>query len=340
MRQRLSQAALRARDIGLGNPPPTGSRRGAPRWGTSKNRPPRKGITHILLDGINHVAVLTGDTDRFTAFYEEVFGATSVVLQERDGFKVTMVRIGPTAELNVFELAGNTESQRQITDFGHILSLFFRDPDGLKAEVCVINPDARPGVHNPRGPRHCDTTTPTSRRRIGSPTSEARAGGSVCADGSSPEFVEDLAERLVTVGTHLLGPLALHVLDRGERGSANTVSSWGSSHEHGATVVGVGPGLDESQIFELTNSLTDRLFGDPGAVSDRRGPSSVGIDQIKDPAMGSSEGTHVLRQETTHVCISAAAQPFECREYMGWGFSSRIVNHVDDISQSSLSFQP
>ena len=38
-----------------------------------------------------------------------------------------------------------------VTDFGHILSLFFRDPDGLEAEVCVQNPDSQPGVHNPPG---------------------------------------------------------------------------------------------------------------------------------------------------------------------------------------------
>lgn len=37
-----------------------------------------------------------------------------------------------------------------VTDFGHILSEFFRDPDGLEAEVVVRNPDA-PGVHNPPG---------------------------------------------------------------------------------------------------------------------------------------------------------------------------------------------
>ena len=30
-----------------------------------------------------------------------------------------------------------------------------RDPDGLEAEVCVMNPDARPGVYNPPGtPSH------------------------------------------------------------------------------------------------------------------------------------------------------------------------------------------
>jgi hypothetical protein len=40
-----------------------------------------------------------------------------------------------------------------VTDFGHMLSLFFRDPDGLECEVCVENPDARPGVANPPGTR-------------------------------------------------------------------------------------------------------------------------------------------------------------------------------------------
>jgi catechol 2,3-dioxygenase-like lactoylglutathione lyase family enzyme len=143
----------------------------------------------VLLSGINHVAVLTGDTDRLVEFYGGVFDTSHHVLQEREGFKLTLLWIGPTAELNVFELAGNTEHERQVpmfgrgrldhlaleaasvesfatirerlmergatdgfvTDFGHILSLFFRDPDGLEAEVCVQNPDAVPGVHNPPG---------------------------------------------------------------------------------------------------------------------------------------------------------------------------------------------
>lgn len=143
----------------------------------------------MLLSGINHVAVLTGDTERFVEFYSRVFGATHEVLQEREGFKVTLVWVGPTSELNVFELADNIEHERQfpmfgrgrldhlaleaasidafeeirnrmlelgatdgfVTDFGHILSVFFRDPDGLEGEVCVQNPDAQPGVHNPPG---------------------------------------------------------------------------------------------------------------------------------------------------------------------------------------------
>src|SRR5262245_37559279 len=143
----------------------------------------------MLLGGFNHVAVLTGDTARFTEFYGAVFDASSKLIEEGDGFILTLVDVGPTAELNVFEIDGNTESQRQVpmfgrgrldhlaleaasieafdeirdrliardasdgfvTDFGPILSLFFRDPDGLEAEVCVTNPDAEPGIHNPPG---------------------------------------------------------------------------------------------------------------------------------------------------------------------------------------------
>ena len=96
---------------------------------------------------------------------------------------------GEFAELNVFQIDGNTEADRQtpmfgrgridhlalqaasieafdsirqrlisrgaadefVTDFGPMLSIFFRDPDGLECEVCIENPDAVPGRHNPPG---------------------------------------------------------------------------------------------------------------------------------------------------------------------------------------------
>jgi len=141
------------------------------------------------LDGINHVAVLTGDTERLVAFYGEVFDSRAETIEENEALRMTIVRVGPTEELNVFEVRGNTEHERQIpmfgrgrldhlalqaasidafdtirnrliergasdgfvTDFGPLLSIFFRDPDGLEAEVCVPNPDAQPGVHNPPG---------------------------------------------------------------------------------------------------------------------------------------------------------------------------------------------
>jgi catechol 2,3-dioxygenase-like lactoylglutathione lyase family enzyme len=144
----------------------------------------------MLLNGVNHVAVLTQDSDRLHRFYVEVFDAT-VGPEMSDGpdVRLSFIDIGPHHELNVFEVKGNTEAERQtpmfgrgridhfglqaaskeafdeirrrlmargasdgfVTDFGPILSVFFRDPDGLEGEVCVANPDAVPGVVNPPG---------------------------------------------------------------------------------------------------------------------------------------------------------------------------------------------
>lgn len=162
----------------------------------------------MLLNGINHVAILTSDTHRFVEFYEGVFEATHQVVEEQDGFRLTVVWVGPSSELNVFQLDGNTEHERQVpmfgrgrldhlaleaasidafdeirrrmiergasdgfvTDFGPVLSLFFRDPDGLEAEVCIKNPDAVPGVNNPPG-------TPASRYHPpGAPPPDRLAG--------------------------------------------------------------------------------------------------------------------------------------------------------------------
>jgi catechol 2,3-dioxygenase-like lactoylglutathione lyase family enzyme len=144
----------------------------------------------MLLDGVNHVAILTGDTDRLHAFYREVFDAPVASDQPvGEGMRMSIIDLGATGELNVFEIAENTEADRQtpifgrgridhlglqaasldafdtirerlvargvtdgfVTDFGPVLSLFFRDPDGLECEVCTPNPNARPGVHNPPG---------------------------------------------------------------------------------------------------------------------------------------------------------------------------------------------
>ena len=144
----------------------------------------------MLLDGINHVAVITADTERLIEFYGDVFGATvDGEMREGEEFRLTLVKVGPQSELNIFEVAGNQEASRQtpmlgrgridhlglqaadldafdtirdrliergasdgfVTDFGHVLSLFFVDPDGLEAEVCVSNPDAVPGQLHPPG---------------------------------------------------------------------------------------------------------------------------------------------------------------------------------------------
>ncbi|MGA2835993.1 MAG: VOC family protein [Acidimicrobiales bacterium] len=147
----------------------------------------------MLTVGINHVATLTNDAPRLHAFYEEVFDAEVVrdgpEVEGDDAVRLSIIRVGPFAELNVFQIEGNTEADRQVpmfgrgrldhfalqaasidafetirdrliargsadsfvTDFGPVLSVFFRDPDGLEGEVCVTNPDATPGVTHPPG---------------------------------------------------------------------------------------------------------------------------------------------------------------------------------------------
>jgi len=150
----------------------------------------------MLLAGINHVALLTNDSDRLHGFYRDVFDAEIAYDGEEPaggdgpgpaggrGPRFSVIRVGPFSELNVFQFEGNHEADRQtpmfgrgrldhmavhavsidafetirdrliargscdsfVTDFGPVLSLFFRDPDGLEGEVCVTNPDAEPGV--------------------------------------------------------------------------------------------------------------------------------------------------------------------------------------------------
>ncbi len=147
----------------------------------------------MLTVGLNHVATLTNDAPRLHRFYEEVFDAEVVrdapEIDGVDTVRLSVIRIGPWSELNVFQIEGNTEADRQspmfgrgrldhfalqaasveafetirgrlidrgaadsfVTDFGPVLSIFFRDPDGLEGEVCVTNPDAVPGVSHPPG---------------------------------------------------------------------------------------------------------------------------------------------------------------------------------------------
>ena len=141
-----------------------------------------KEASGLLLNGVNHVAILTNDTERLAAFYRDIFEAeVDGQAAEEEGVRLTFIRIGETAELNVFEIDGNTEADRQtpmfqrgridhlglqaasidefdetrrrliesgaseefVTDFGAILTVFFRDPDGLAG---VTNPPGTPAA--------------------------------------------------------------------------------------------------------------------------------------------------------------------------------------------------
>jgi len=149
----------------------------------------------VLTKGLNHVATITNDADRLIEFYRGVFDAVVLhdgsELPDGQGPRMTIIKLGEYSELNVFQIEGNTEADRQtpmfgrgridhfalqatsleafeeirdrliargaaddfVTDFGPFLGIFFRDPDGLEGEVCVENPDAVPGVTHPPGTR-------------------------------------------------------------------------------------------------------------------------------------------------------------------------------------------
>ena len=130
----------------------------------------------MLLDGVNHIAVISNDVGALGEFYRKVFDAhVGPTHNHGPGETMTNIRIGPGTELNVFVIDGNTEAQRQtpmwgrgridhlglaaasrqafdtirdrlietgagdgkVNDFGSVLSMFFRDPDGLEGEVLI-----------------------------------------------------------------------------------------------------------------------------------------------------------------------------------------------------------
>ena len=73
----------------------------------------------MLLDGVNHVAVLTRDTERLSRFYTQIFDAPPArVIEQQPGFKLSLIDIGAGCELNVFEIDGNAEVDRQTPMFG------------------------------------------------------------------------------------------------------------------------------------------------------------------------------------------------------------------------------
>lgn len=132
----------------------------------------------MLLTGVDHVACLTHDPARLGEFYAAVFDA-EIGPTERHGEQgeetMTVMRIGPHTELNVFTIPSSDEADRQtpmwhrgrldhlglrassyaafatirerlierggsdgtVNDFGSAFSMFFRDPDGLEGEVLV-----------------------------------------------------------------------------------------------------------------------------------------------------------------------------------------------------------
>lgn len=141
-----------------------------------------------LLKGVNHVAVLTENLDRFIDFYTRVFEAEVVFSEDAPGMRHAILRTGPDSWLHPAEVACKTHasgagamfsrghldhlalaaasqeafaeirarliacgaSSGVVEDLGAFHALWFEDPDGMQAELTVIVDPTLAGVHAPR----------------------------------------------------------------------------------------------------------------------------------------------------------------------------------------------
>lgn len=141
-----------------------------------------------LVNGINHVAVLTSDLDRFIAFYREVFELPLLFEETTPAFRHAILATGPSSWLHPAAISGNPHGaalpdmftrghldhialtaqsaqafaeirqrliERQVStgdveDLGAFHALWFRDPDGMKGELCLIVDAQLRQFHAPR----------------------------------------------------------------------------------------------------------------------------------------------------------------------------------------------
>jgi catechol 2,3-dioxygenase-like lactoylglutathione lyase family enzyme len=140
-----------------------------------------------LTRGLNHVAVLTDDLDRFVEFYAEVFDAEVVFAEAAPSFRHAIMRVGPDSWLHPAQVTGNPHgaggagmferghldhialaaaspetfdvlrdrlvgrgaTDGAIDDLGAFHSLWFTDPDGMRGELTLIVDPELAGIHAP-----------------------------------------------------------------------------------------------------------------------------------------------------------------------------------------------
>lgn len=141
-----------------------------------------------LVTGLNHVAVLTQDLNRFIDFYTNVFNLEVVFQESSPTFRHAILRLGADSWLHPAQIAGNPysiaipdmfkrghldhialtaashasfaiirerliergASDSAVEDLGAFHSLWFEDPDGMHGEVTVIVDATLRGIHEPR----------------------------------------------------------------------------------------------------------------------------------------------------------------------------------------------
>jgi catechol 2,3-dioxygenase-like lactoylglutathione lyase family enzyme len=136
-----------------------------------------------LLNDIHHLAFVTADLDRLTAFYLRVFEAEVTVELQEEGVRHAFIELGPHTVLHPFQIPGvalpepgprfrrgrldhfglnaaSVQAFRElrrrvmsegagdgvVTDRGSLLTFSFTDPDGGEHEVIWVKPNVPVGA--------------------------------------------------------------------------------------------------------------------------------------------------------------------------------------------------
>ena len=146
----------------------------------------------LLLNDIHHLAFITADLDRLTAFYKRVFGARVTFELEEGGLRHAFIEVGEHSVLHPFQIRGlkppgsqpmfkrgrldhfalNAASEEafwelrrrvvaegagdgEVVDMGSLVIFVFTDPDAGEHEVLW----AKPGVPVEAGLKRTEWTT-------------------------------------------------------------------------------------------------------------------------------------------------------------------------------------
>lgn len=141
-----------------------------------------------LIRGLNHIAVMTEDLDRFIAFYAQVFEAETLFREDTPAFRHAILRAGEDAWLHPIEASGAAHGEAgptmferghvdhialtadsraafevlrrrllargatdgAVEDLGAFHALWFTDPYGMRVEVALIVDPRLSRFHAPR----------------------------------------------------------------------------------------------------------------------------------------------------------------------------------------------
>lgn len=141
-----------------------------------------------LTSGINHLAIVTPDLDRFIQFYRSVFDLEVAFIESNPQFRHALLRTGSDSWLHPLEFLSPMDAARTqtapvrrpvdhialtaassdafeeirsrlirldacdgtVNDLGSFHSFMFSDPDGLQCEVVWVVDKALQRVHAPR----------------------------------------------------------------------------------------------------------------------------------------------------------------------------------------------